>query len=127
VSDRLREVHVVYWASAIAAIGAIIAATAVSPLYAYIGFGILGLGVSVIGPMGLALVGKVVPPHMRTEAISKVAVIGFSGFFLAPVLMGFVSEAFGLRMAFFSVAGLLLVAVPLARMASNLPENGRGS
>lgn len=121
VAERLREVSVVVIASVISATGAVIAAVAPTPPVAYLGFGILGLGVSVIGPMGLALIGKLVPPHLRTEAISRTAVIGFSGFFFAPMLMGLMSEAFGLRVAFAGVAVLLLVAVPLALTAARLP------
>lgn len=120
VAERLREVTVVLFASMISATGAIIAAFAPTPMVAYVGFGILGLGVSVIGPMGLALVGKLVAPHLRTEAISRTAVIGFSGFFFAPMLMGLMSEAFGLRAAFVGVAALLLTAIPLAVLASRL-------
>ena len=114
IAERLREIPVVIAGSFISASGAVIAALAPTPLLAYLGFGILGLGVSVIGPMGLALVGKLVAPHLRTEAISRAAVIGFSGFFFAPTLMGVMSEAFGLRVAFLGVAGLLLMAIPLA-------------
>jgi MFS family permease len=125
VSERLREVQVVVWAAAISATGAIIAALAPTPAIAYLGFGTLGLGVSVIGPMGLALVGKVVAPHLRTEAISRAAVMGFSGFFFAPVLMGLTSQAFGLRVAFGGVALLLLLAVPLALAAARLPLQAR--
>ncbi len=121
VAARLREVTVVMGAAVLSAIGAVVAAMAPTPLVAYVGFGILGLGVSVIGPMGLALVGKLVAPHLRTEAISRVAVIGFSGFFFAPMLVGFMSEAFGLRIAFVAVAILLLLAVPLALSAARLP------
>ena len=121
VAERLREVPVVIGASVISASGAVIAALAPTTLAAYVGFGILGLGVSVIGPMGLALVGKIVPPHLRTEAISRTAVIGFSGFFFAPMLMGLMSEAFGLRIAFVAVAVLLLTALPLAVAAKRLP------
>ena len=117
---RLDEIAVVTWAAAISASGAVIAALAPTPMVAYLGFGILGLGVSVIGPMGLALVGKMVAPHLRTEAISRVAVIGFSGFFFAPMLMGFASEVFGLRIAFLGVAGLLLMTLPLALMTQRL-------
>jgi MFS family permease len=122
VAERLREVTVVLGASVISATGAVIAALAPTPLVAYLGFGILGLGVSVIGPMGLALVGKLVAPHLRTEAISRTAVIGFSGFFFAPMLMGLMSEAFGLRVAFIGVAVLLLLAVPLAVLVRRLPQ-----
>ncbi|SFS02092.1 MFS transporter [Yoonia litorea] len=114
VAERFKEVNVVLIAALLSAVGAVIAALAPSPAVAYLGFGILGLGVSVIGPIGIALAGKLVAPHLRTEAISKAAVIGFSGFFLAPVAMGVLSEAFGLRVAFLGVAALLLSAVPLA-------------
>ncbi len=125
IAERYREVVVVVVASLISASGAVIAAVAPTPLIAYLGFGILGLGVSVIGPMGLALVGKLVAPHLRTEAISRVAVIGFSGFFFAPMLMGLMSEAFGLRVAFAAVALLLISAVPLAMAVSRLAPTGR--
>lgn len=125
ISNRFRDLTIVICASAIAAVGAVVAALAPTPIVAYIGFGTLGLGVSVIGPIGLALVGKVVPPHLRTEAISRCAVIGFSGFFFAPMLMGLVSEAVGLRIAFICVAGLLLCAVPLALLAARLPQQSK--
>lgn len=118
VAERLREVHVLIGASILSASGAVIAALAPTPVWAYVGFGILGLGVSVIGPMGLALVGKLVPPHLRTEAISRAAVIGFSGFFFAPTLMGLMSQAFGLRIAFLVVALLLLATLPLALLVA---------
>jgi MFS family permease len=121
VAEKFRETQVIIIASIISAVGALIAAFAPTPIMAYVGFGTLGLGVSVIGPMGLALVGKVVAPHLRTEAISRCAVIGFSGFFFAPTLMGVISEAYGLRVAFACVALLLISAVPLALGAARLP------
>jgi MFS family permease len=122
VSAHLREVTVVVWAALVSASGALIAAIAPTPFVAYVGFGTLGLGVSVIGPMGLALAGKLVAPHYRTEAISRVAVMGFSGFFFAPVAMGLLSEAFGLRVAYACVAGLLLMAIPLALSLGRQPR-----
>ena len=121
VAEKLREVQVVVMASALAAAGALVAAWAPAPLVAYLGFGMFGLGVSVIGPMGLALVGKMVAPHFRTEAISRAAVMGFSGFFFAPVLMGLVSQGFGLRWAFTVVAVLVAMAVPLSLVLSRRP------
>ena len=121
LAEKFKETQVVIIASVVSAAGALIAAAAPTPLVAYIGFGTLGLGVSVIGPMGLALVGKVVAPHLRTEAISRCAVIGFSGFFFAPMLMGLISESFGLRIAFAWVALLLIAAAPLAVLAARLP------
>jgi MFS family permease len=114
VAMRFRETQVITWASLVAALGAIVAAIAPTPMVAYAGFGILGLGVSVIGPLGIALAGRLVPPAFRTEAISKAAVIGFCGFFLAPTGMGLISEHFGLRMAFAAIALVLLCVPPAA-------------
>ena len=113
VSQTFSETRVIIFATLVTAFGAILAALALTPVWAYVGFGILGLGVSVIGPSGLALVGKYVPSHLRTEAISRVAVLGFAGFFLAPALMGLVSEFYGLRFAFLSAAFLSLIIIPL--------------
>ncbi|MCO4849052.1 MAG: MFS transporter [Yoonia sp.] len=122
VSERMRDVHVIIGAACMTALGAVIAALAPAPMWAYVGFGIFGLGVSVIGPLGLAIVGRIVPPHLRTDAISKVAVMGFSGFFFAPVLMGLVSEVYGLRVAFCGVAAVVLLAVPLTLIVARMPR-----
>ena len=90
-------------------------AAAPVPAVAYLGFGIMGLGISVVGPMGLALVGRLVAPEQRTAAIARAAVIGFSGFVLAPAVVGLVSGAFGLRAAFICVGLIGLTAPLLAR------------
>ena len=113
VSQIFSETKVIVLATCVAAAGGTLAALALTPFWAAIGFGILGLGISVVGPLGLALVGKKVPDHLRTEAISRVAVLGFAGFFLAPSLMGLLSDFFGLRIAFLAAAGLSLAAIPL--------------
>lgn len=113
VSDRLSDTSVILWATMLAVVGTVFVVIAPVPLVAYLGFGIMGLGISVIGPLGLALVGRLVPPALRTVAISRTAVLGFLGFFAAPTIMGFVSEGYGLRAAFAAVALLLIVLVPL--------------
>lgn len=113
VSQMVSDTKVIILATLVAATGAAFAALAPTPFWAYEGFGILGLGVSVIGPLGLALVGESVPNHLRTAAISRVALMGFAGFFLAPTLMGMVSEFHGLRVAFLCASALSLMAIPL--------------
>ncbi|NNK77100.1 MAG: MFS transporter [Litoreibacter sp.] len=113
LAERFNDLSVIFWATLLAAAGALIAATAVNPLMAYLGFGTVGLGVSVIGPLGLALVGRMVPEEVRLKAISRAAVIGFTGFFLAPASMGLISQVAGLRVAFASIAFLVLMLLPL--------------
>ena len=123
LSGRWPELTVILFATVLSGLGAMIAAVAPAPFVAYIGFGTLGLGVSVIAPLALAIAGKMVRPQQRTKAISRVAVIGFAGFFLAPVLMGGISELFGLRWAFVGVAVLLVGLFPLvAVLKSKLAE-----
>jgi len=113
VSARLSDTSVIFWATLLAVAGTVLVVVAPVPLVAYLGFGVMGLGISVIGPLGLALVGRMVPPALRTVAISRTAVLGFLGFFAAPTIMGFVSEGYGLRAAFAAVALLLLLLLPL--------------
>lgn len=112
IADRLREQQVIMVASFTAAVGVLVAAMATTTWVAYLGFGVAGLGVSVIAPMALALIGKMVPDAERARAISRAAVIGFSGFFIGPPILGAVSNAYGLRMAFIPCV-VLLMAVPL--------------
>ena len=113
MAERLRGAALMAGAALVAATGAAIAALATGPGMAISGFAVMGLGVSVIGPLGLAEVGARVPGALRTKAISRVAVLGFSGFFFAPVLMGLASEAWGLRVAFLVVCVTILAILPL--------------
>ena len=113
VTEKFNKFNVMGWAGLLAAFGAIVAAAAPTPMVAYLGFGALGLGVSVIGPLGLALAGQIVPAAARTRAISVTAVVGFAGFFFAPFAMGGLSQHFGLRVAFAAVAVLFLALVYL--------------
>jgi MFS family permease len=116
VTERYSESRVIILASMICAVGAVGAAMAPTASFAYLGFGIMGLGVSVIGPIGLAILGQIVPEHARVKAVSRAAVIGFAGFFIAPMLMGLVSESFGLRVAFACVAALVVLVIPLTKL-----------
>lgn len=112
ITERLKEVIVIKYASALAALGTLIAAFAPTPLIAYLGFGLAGFGVSVIAPMAFSIVGQHFEKNMRAYAISRVAVLGYFGFFIGPPLMGWISEVAGLRASFVSIA-VVLGFVPL--------------
>jgi MFS family permease len=116
VAERVRETPVLVGASVVAGGGLALAAVAPVPMVAYLGFGLSGLGVSVIAPMALALVGRHSRDSERTRAISRAAVIGFFGFFIGPPVIGLVSEATSLRVALGLVA-TLLVLVPILLVA----------
>jgi MFS family permease len=112
VTVRGTETVVLRWAALLAASGLVAAAAAPGPLIAYLGFGCLGLGVSVTAPLALALAGQAARPEARTYAVSRAAMIGYFGFFIGPPLMGFLSEAFGLRAAF-GIGAAMILAIPL--------------
>lgn len=114
LTERFSEHAIIVIGTAMASVGALIAAAANAPLMAYVGFGAMGLGIAAVGPVGLAIVGRMVRPEHRTAAVARAAVIGFMGFVLAPSLMGFISDAVGLRWAFAAVAALALLAPLLA-------------
>jgi MFS family permease len=112
VTVRGTETAVLRWAALLATSGLLAAAAAPVPVVAYLGFGCLGLGVSVIAPLALALTGQTARPEARTYAVSRAAMIGYFGFFIGPPMMGFLSEAFGLRAAF-GIGAALILAIPL--------------
>jgi fucose permease len=74
-----------------------------------LGFGVLGLGISVIIPEIFRLAGKT--KHLNTSvAISVVSGIGFIGFLIGPVLLGFISNLSTLIMSYI----FLLISICMA-------------
>jgi len=101
-------------AGALAALGAVLAAWAPTPALVYLGFAVIGFGVSITAPMTLVWIAKTLPAGQRSLAISRVVLVGYTGFFIGPPLMGFLAQAFGLPMAFTILGALLaLIAIVL--------------
>jgi len=101
--------RVMMLAACIAGVGLALAGAAPTLSVAYVGFLLGGLGVSVVGPLALGLVGQAVSPRHRLAAISQAAALGYAAFFLGPVIMGYVSEAFGLRVSFYVMGAIMLL------------------
>ena len=72
------------------------------------GFFLIGLGLSTIVPIVYSAAGNV--PGMNPAAgIAMASTIGYLGFFVGPPMIGYLSDHFGLRIAFIYLAGLLLL------------------
>lgn len=112
VAQRVSEAAVIRLAAVLTAVGAVCAAWAPVLPVAYIGFAVLGFGVSVVAPMAFSWCGRLVSPEDKALAISRVAVMGYAGFFIGPPLMGGLSETLSLAASFTVVGGLMLV-IPL--------------
>lgn len=105
------------------AAGGITAAFAPSPQIAYLGFGLLGLGISSLAPLAFNLGGRYLNDTNRSTGIARMSLIGYMGFFLGPPLMGLLAEAFGLRAAFALIAGTIaLLPLLLAQLHPPAPK-----
>ncbi len=100
----------------VSAIGALIAAGAISPAMAYAGFIIMGIGSALIAPTAFSLVGTLSAPEARARAVARATLLGYFGYFFGPPILGFIAGAFGLRMAFVFAAGMLMLVPVLARV-----------
>ena len=105
----LTEVQIIRIAGVLSAIGMAIVSVAPSVWVAYPGFVLFGFGVSVSFPMGMAIAGRAVDDARRSLMISRVAFVGYTGFFIGPPLMGIVAQSWGLNTSFALVAVLMLV------------------
>ena len=75
-----------------------------------LGFGIVGLGLSVIIPELFRMAGKT-KGVKASVGISIVSGIGFAGFLLGPVVLGLISNSFNLKMSFFTLFILPCIAL----------------
>lgn len=110
VVAHVRDTLMIGVACFIAAIGLALASWAQTLILAYLGFGLAGLGISVVVPLAMGLVGRVVSESERVAAIGRATVIGYGAFVLGPGVMGLTSDAFGLPVAFLLVAIVLVLA-----------------
>lgn len=113
LAARYPEWLMITVACLLSAAGLVLAASADQLAVAYLGFGAMGLGISVVAPMALAVVGRSVSERARVAAIGRAALIGFMAFSWGPSLMGLTSQVFGLRWSFLGVAVLLVLTAAL--------------
>ena len=111
-AQKLGEAGLIFWSAVVGVAGALVIAAAPTPAVAILGVGLLGLGVAVTVPSANSILGKLVRPDQRGYAISRAWMIGFTGFFVGPTLMGQISEYAGLRSAFFFVAVMMVLILP---------------
>lgn len=112
--SRLNPYRLLTGGAVIASIGALGAAAAQTPMMAYAGFIVMGLGASVIAPTAFSLVGRLARPEARARAVARATLFGYFGYFFGPPMLGFIAGSFGLRMAFVFAAGLLVMVLILS-------------
>lgn len=113
VIARLNEAKLMRWGTIIAAAGIAIVGMAPTPLVAYAGLVVTGLGGSVIAPTAFAMVGRLSNPAIRAQAIARATALAYGGYFIGPPGLGFMSEFLGLRAALVAMAGVTLLVLVL--------------
>jgi MFS family permease len=95
--------HVLQCSGIISTTGLLLAVVFPTIYTATLGFLLVGIGVSSVVPLVLALAGKskTLPPGV---AIAAVSTVGFLGFLLGPPVIGFIAEAMNLRWSFTLIA-----------------------
>lgn len=115
---RLGEAGLIFWSSVAGIVGAVVTALAPTPLAGIAGVGLLGLGVAVTVPSANSILGKLVRPDQRGYAISRAWMVGFTGFFVGPTLVGRISDLAGLRLSFALIALVMAtILISVRRMA----------
>ncbi len=102
-ATRFGSSQVIKGSGVILFIGFVLSVVFPSFYTAVAGFFLVGLGFSSIVPLCYSLAGKTtrMPPSM---AVATVSTIGFFGFLFTPPLIGFISQASNMRVAFFIMA-----------------------
>ena len=97
----------------LAIVGIVILAIPVSPPIAYLGFALVGLGVSTTFPLGMSAVSGLQPAYQAAN-ISIVTTIAIMGFLVGPPMIGFLADAIHLRAGIAALIPGLLVSFWLA-------------
>lgn len=112
VVARIGEVALLALCIAVALCGGVVLALAPSLPVAIAGAAGLGLGVAVVVPTANSLLGQAVAGAERASAITRAWLIGFTGFFVGPPLLGRIAQGAGLRQAFLLIAVMVGAMIP---------------
>ena len=113
ISDRFGELNVVRASGLATTLGIALFALASSPFWAFIAAAICGAGVAIVFPIAMSAAANR-PGRSPTQNVAALNMIAFSAFLISPPLIGFLSEAIGLRNALLSLAPFAFVTFLLA-------------
>ncbi|WP_299119964.1 MFS transporter [uncultured Winogradskyella sp.] len=112
ISAKIGSAKVVIFGCALATVGYVFVLLN-GLFFSLIGFGIIGLGLSVIIPELLRIAGTT-KNIAASKSISFVSGVGFVGFLLGPVILGYISDSFSLKMSYVFLLSITLIATCIA-------------
>ena len=122
---RVNPVRLLCGGAVLSAMGAMVAAFAVTPAMAYAGFIVMGVGSSVVAPTAFSMVGQFADPAARARAVARATLYGYFGYFFGPPMLGLIAGQFGLRMAFVFAAVMLLTVLVLAPLVARAGQRAK--
>lgn len=103
--------------SIISLIGIAVVCAAPSLIFAYLGFALVGIGVSVGFPLGVSAAVQI-SDRTPESSVATLTFVALLGFLVGPVLIGFVAQVLGMRMGLLMLGLPLLLSLVLARLLS---------
>lgn len=111
--DRFGARGVARSGSLLAALGMVAVATGTMPLLVVAGFGLAGLGVATLFPLGLAAAGEIAGVR-SADGVAIASWLARIGFLVLPPTVGLVADATSLRIGLLLVVACALVAAALS-------------
>jgi fucose permease len=103
-----------FYSSVLLTAGLLLAIIIPRPISGFLGFMMVGMGISCIAPLVLSLAGQSATGS-SARALASISSISYFGFLLVPPLIGFLSEAVGMRFSFGVISLMAAVMILLIR------------
>lgn len=114
LADRFGDYRMLLVSSIAATIGIALFALSPNVLVAFFAAALSGMGVAIVYPLAVRAVASR-PGRSAADNVAAITMFSFTAFLLAPPFIGFMSEAFGLRIALLLLAPLAFATVFLAK------------
>ena len=113
ITERFGELAVVRASGLASTIGIALFAMASSTFWVFVGAAIAGAGVAIVFPLTVTAAANR-PGRSSADNVAALNMISFSAFLIAPPLIGFLSDAIGLRYALLTLAPFAFTTFLLA-------------
>lgn len=111
---RFGAPRLVRYGGGLAALGLGIALVLNQPVIMLLGFGAVGLGLSIVYPLVFSAAGNH-PTLPRGQAVASVATLGYGGFLAGPPVLGWFAELTSLRV----ILGLIVVLAAITALLAD--------
>lgn len=120
-ANRIGERRLIVWSAILGVLGAVLIAVAWTPDVVLAGVAVVALGMAVIVPSANTVMGRRVPVRLQGLALSRAWMVGMTGFFIGPAMMGLVAEYTSLRVSYGVMALVVALIIPAMLALGRIP------